>query len=114
MRTKKAKTSQTQKDIMLTLQVHIVIPSFQSIALYHGEQQWVQRCGLNWGHTQTPGKEFKNMTQLVERGCYANLVEDIEEGLPIPDLIITSILENRQGALFELYGLIEQTIRRYH
>jgi hypothetical protein len=90
MRTKKAKTSQTQKDIMLTLQVHIVIPSFQSIALYHGEQQWVQRCGLNWGHTQTPGKEFKNMTQLVERGCYANLVEDIEEGLPIPDLIIST------------------------
>lgn len=33
-------------------------------------------------------KEFKEMTFLMERGCYANLTDVIEESLPIPQLVV--------------------------
>jgi hypothetical protein len=42
--------------------------------------------GISWVFGKD--EEFKKMTALVERGCYAALAEDIEEGLPIPDLIV--------------------------
>jgi len=84
--------------------------------------------GISWVFGKDD--EFNELTQLVERGCWADLEGDLEEGLPIPDLIICTflhpstyslensqilayMLERRQGALFELYGMIEQTITRY-
>jgi hypothetical protein len=42
--------------------------------------------GISWVFGKE--EEFKEMTKLTERGCYASLAEDIEEGLPIPDLIV--------------------------
>jgi hypothetical protein len=46
--------------------------------------------GISWVFEKS--EEFKKMTQLVEQGCWANLVEDMEEGLPIPDLVICTCL----------------------
>ena len=46
--------------------------------------QWV---GISWVFGKRV--EFKATTQLIERGSYANLAESIEEGIPIPGIIIS-------------------------
>jgi hypothetical protein len=52
------------------------------------EQAAVHRwVGISWVFGKRV--EFKAMTQLIERGSNANLAENIEEGLPIPDILIS-------------------------
>jgi hypothetical protein len=46
--------------------------------------RWV---GISWVFGKRV--EFKAMTQLIERGSNANLAESIEEGIPIPDILIS-------------------------
>jgi hypothetical protein len=48
--------------------------------------QWV---GISWVFGKRV--EFKAMTQLIERGSNANLAESIEEGIPIPEIIISKL-----------------------
>ncbi|KAE8453983.1 hypothetical protein EG329_007759 [Mollisiaceae sp. DMI_Dod_QoI] len=70
--------------------------------------KWI---GISWVFGNR--KEFQDMTMFVQRGCGSDLEEKIEEGLLIPDIIIDTITQKRKDALFELYALVEQTIRRY-
>jgi hypothetical protein len=52
------------------------------------EQEAVHRwVGISWVFGKRV--EFKAMTQLIERGSNANLAENIEEGLPIPEILIS-------------------------
>jgi hypothetical protein len=52
------------------------------------ERETVHRwVGISWVFGKRV--EFKAMTQLIERGAYANLAESIEEGIPIPGIIIS-------------------------
>ncbi|PMD57216.1 uncharacterized protein K444DRAFT_632349 [Hyaloscypha bicolor E] len=67
--------------------------------------------GISWVFARED--EFVRMTELMERGCWEGLAEDIEEVLPIPGLIVETILMKRQEALSDLYAFIEQTARRY-
>jgi hypothetical protein len=46
--------------------------------------QWV---GISWVFGKRV--EFKAMTQLIERGSNAHWAESIEEGIPIPDILIS-------------------------
>jgi hypothetical protein len=45
--------------------------------------------GISWVFSRK--EEFKEMTKLIELSCHANLKEDVEDGLPIPDLVLGSI-----------------------
>jgi hypothetical protein len=68
------------------------------------DAQLVHRwLGISWVFER--GMEFRTMTQLIERGCHSNLAEDIEEGLPIPDLIISSLLSHLSWISSELTDL---------
>jgi hypothetical protein len=52
------------------------------------EELWIVHCwlGIAWVFGR------KKMTALTERGCYAPLAKEIQEALPIPDLIVGTFL----------------------
>ncbi|KAF8865170.1 hypothetical protein BDZ45DRAFT_475398 [Acephala macrosclerotiorum] len=52
--------------------------------------KWI---GISWVFGK--GKEFQDMTLLVERGCGASLCDKLEEGLLILDIIIDTIMKKR-------------------
>jgi hypothetical protein len=46
--------------------------------------------GISWVFARED--EFRRMTELMERGCGEELVEDVEEALPIPGIIVGMLL----------------------
>lgn len=53
--------------------------------------------GISWVFGKD--QEFKAMSELIERNCYADLKEDIEERLPIPDLVLSTLSRHPQFSL---------------
>ena len=95
------------------------------------EQKAVHRwIGISWVFARPV--EFKEMTALMARGCYADLESNMEEELPIPILVIGTqiilslhllrnadqmlleiITTQRKKSISEAFKYLEQTLKKY-